>query len=123
MPSEADGDHGHSSDDGVLLPIRQRDRRQQIIIADDRIGLMQWHQGRRLTDADTWDCVDAQRLEVSAEMLTQKRMSTDAQHSHVQNIPRGRRDVQRFEGAGARDLCHAAHGRACRGMDRALLAV
>ena len=84
---------------------------------------MHWDEARRLADADTWNRVDAQWLEVPAEMFTQERMSTDAQHSHVQNIPRGRRDVQRFDAAGARDVCHAARRRAGRGMDRALVVV
>jgi hypothetical protein len=54
-------------------------------------------------------------------MLTQVPMSRDAQHSHGQNIPRGRRDVQSLPTPRARDARHsAAHGRRKRGMDRAL---
>jgi hypothetical protein len=54
-------------------------------------------------------------------VLTQVPMSPDAQRSHGQNIPRGRRDVQSPPTARTRDARHLAPDeRGKRGMDRAL---
>jgi len=121
MPGETHRDHGHSRHSGILLPFCQRHRCQQIVVADDRIGLMRGGQSRGFADAHTWNRVDTKRLEEPAEVLAQERMSTDAQHFHGLNIPLGRRDVQRFDWDGARDVCHAAQQRVeSRGTDRAL---
>src|SRR5256885_474309 len=103
MPSQTDGDHWHLRHRGIVLPIRQRYRRQEVVIADDRVGLMHWNQLHGLFDAHARNRVESQGLEEPAEMLAQERMSTDAQHSHSRNIPRAWREVQRPDTPTGRD--------------------
>src|SRR5262249_4276327 len=92
---EAHGDERNSRTQRVALPARQRRGCQQIIITNDRVEVAGRNQRHRLLHADTWHGLRAEVVEVATQMLSQKRMSGDAHHTHGSNIPNTARAVQR----------------------------
>ena|SRR5437763_7850572 len=97
---KAHGDDRQPRQERIALPAIERNSREKIIFADHRVRLISRRGLDRIVEPDNCPGIHTERVEKAAEMTTQKRMTSDAQHTHSGSIYRqlptlfrGRRDL------------------------------
>ena len=95
MARETDRDDRQVGDGGIIFPIRQRHGGEQLVIANDDIGTVHRDELERLGQSDAGHAIETKILEEATEMFAEKRVTSDTQRSHAENIPPGRPEVQR----------------------------